>query len=79
MANYETDPEREGDTFHNLTGIYLRAKGTNGKRGSYDIAELRECDVRHWLKTEGGDNPLAENIVVNHMLGHEISYSGEVL
>ena len=55
---------------HGTTGIYVRAKGTDGKWGSYDIAELDQPSLHSWLRSRGGENPWAENCVML-LLGHE--------
>lgn len=50
------------------TGIYVRAK-CNGKWGSYDIATLEKESLFQWLRSRGGENVWAEN-VVGILLGH---------
>jgi hypothetical protein len=57
----KTDPAREGGRMRGMTGIYVRAVGSNGVRGTYDIAELDAASFTTWLRLEGGSNPLAEN------------------
>jgi hypothetical protein len=52
----------------NVTGIFIRAK-LGEKYGSYDIAFLDAPSLLEYLKSGGGDNPLAEN-VVGSLLGH---------
>jgi hypothetical protein len=66
----KTDPQRQNKTMHNLTGIFVRAIGSDGKLGVYDIAELDAESLTNWLMRDGGSNPLAEN-TVRAMLGHE--------
>ncbi len=56
--NFQTDPSRKGET-----GIYVRAKDINGKWVSSDISGLTKASLLEWLRSCGGDNPLAENTV----------------
>lgn len=51
------------------TGIYVRAQNEKGKWLSADIAHLSSASLLHWLRSRGGENPLAEN-VVGILLGH---------
>jgi hypothetical protein len=52
------------------TGIYVRAKyPSTGRWDSVDIASLDKASLLNWLKSRGGDNKLAEN-VVGILLGH---------
>ena len=44
------------------TGIYVRAI-KDGRPGSYDIATLDRDSLFRWLRSRGGANPWAENIV----------------
>lgn len=62
--NLQTDPTRNGDT-----GIYVRAQDINGKWDSFDICQLTKASLLEWLKSRGGANPWAEN-VVGVLLGH---------
>jgi uncharacterized protein with NAD-binding domain and iron-sulfur cluster len=66
----KTDPSREGEKMHGLTGIFVRAVGRNGRRGTYDIAELDAESFTDWLQSEGGSNPLAEN-TLRVLLGYD--------
>lgn len=50
------------------TGIYVRAMD-DGKWGSHDILVLDKKSLLVWLKSRGGDNPWAED-VVGILLGH---------
>lgn len=72
MKELHTDPEREGkEEYRNLTGIYVRAYSNVTAWGSHDIAELDSASLLAWLKRDGGDNKLAENVVavlLNHPL-----------
>lgn len=69
MKNLSTDPDRENEKMHGLTGIFVRAYGFDGRIGSYDIAELDSFSLTEFLHRDGGSNPLAEN-TVRIMLGH---------
>ena len=52
------------------TGIYVRAfSKEENHHGSYDIAELDAESLLVWLRSRGGDNPWAED-VVGILLGH---------
>lgn len=59
------DPERldMGET-----GIYIRGK-LAGNWGTYDISALDKESLLTWLKSRGGDNRWAED-VVGILLGH---------
>ena len=47
-VNYKTDPDRP---HHGTTGIYVRAIGTDGQWGNYDIAELDRESLDSWLRS----------------------------
>ena len=65
MGDLTCLPEREG---HEATGLYVRAK--RGDRWvSVDICELDGPSLLAWLRSRGGDNPWAED-VVGIILGH---------
>ena len=51
------------------TGIFIRAS-LNGKFDTYDIDQLDSESLLTWLRSRGGNNPWAEN-VVGILLGHE--------
>lgn len=55
------------------TGIYIRARAaTNASQWvSTDLATLDRESVLAWLKSRGGDNPLAESTCLI-LLGHEV-------
>jgi hypothetical protein len=61
------DPNRS-EKLADSTGIYVRAIYL-GKWGSYDIAQLDKESLLEWLRSRGGDNPWAED-VVGILLGH---------
>jgi len=50
-------------------GLYIRAEFPDGKWGAADIAQLTKGSLLSWLKSRGGDNPWAED-VVGILLGH---------
>ena len=63
------DPQREnGETGE--TGIFDRAM-REGRPGSYDIATLDRDSLFRWLRSRGGANPWAENVVAT-LLGHKL-------
>ena len=65
------DPDRINDQgLHNFTGIYVRAIDPDGKHGSADIAELDRDSLKAFLRSRGGKNLWAENVVAL-MLGHD--------
>lgn len=55
--------------FADATGIYVRAQRTDGRWDSADIAELDADSLLTWLRSRGGDNPRAEQVVLI-LLGH---------
>jgi len=52
------------------TGIYVRARGSDGSWGSFDIAHLEKDSLQRWLRSRGGNNPWAESVVYT-LLGYE--------
>lgn len=62
------DPARH-EINHESTGVYVRAKYKE-KWGSFDIAELDRDSLFRFLRSRGGANLWAENVVLV-MLGHE--------
>jgi len=61
------DPKRHGHD--GSTGIYARAK-IGSSWGAHDIAMLDRDSLHEWLRSRGGENPWAENVVLM-LLGHE--------
>lgn len=61
------DPSRDIEDLGG-TGLYVRAK-RDGKWDSVDIIELDTDSLYTWLRSRGGDNPWAENVVAL-ILGH---------
>jgi hypothetical protein len=55
------DPARK--LRNNHTGIYVRAKQHDGTWGNFDICHLEKASLLAWLKSKGGDNSWAENVV----------------
>lgn len=51
------------------TGIYIRGQYPDGKWESEDISLLDAESLLEWLRSRGGDNPYAED-VVGILLGH---------
>lgn len=67
--NLKIDPARVDAGFD--TGIMVRAREP-GDRGAFratDIAELDRASLLEWLRSRGGNNPYAED-VVGILLGH---------
>jgi hypothetical protein len=62
------DDPRHGDLCE--TSIYARAL-RDGKSGSYDIVTLHRDSLFRWLRSRGGANPWAENVVAV-LLGHKL-------
>lgn len=62
----DLDPTRTGLSG---TGIYVRAKDGLDKWNSFDIADLDKESLLHWLRSRGGENKWAED-VVGILLGH---------
>lgn len=65
-APAKTDPERMGRD--NTTGILVRAL-VDGKPASVDIACLDKDSLHDWLRSRGGKNDWAEQVVLR-LLGH---------
>jgi hypothetical protein len=66
-----TDPLRERlpEEEQPHTGLYIRALGVDGKWITADICMLDKESLLRWLRSRGGDNPWAED-VVGILLGH---------
>lgn len=45
------------------TGIFVRAKDTTGKWKSVDLCFLEKDSLLKWLRSRGGENQFAENVV----------------
>lgn len=52
------------------TGIYVRALNEDKKWESVDISHLDRDSLQSWLRSRGGENQWAENVVMI-LLGHE--------
>jgi len=59
------DPNRMAST-----GIYVRAMAPDGKWINADISQLESKSLLTWLRSRGGKNEWAEN-VVGMLLGHK--------
>ena len=57
----QVDPDRVA--VYSETGIFVRAQDAEGKWGSHDIAHLTAASLLAWLRSRGGHNPYAENVV----------------
>ena len=68
MDDLRADPEREGKPTG--TGLFVRAKQADGRWGSVDIAELDTVSLQSWLRSRGGENQWAEDVVLI-LLGHD--------
>lgn len=74
------DPERL-KAYHQAggdasSGVFVRAKDKTGRWGSYDFVVLDKESLLSWLRSRGGDNPWAED-VLGILLGHGHLHSGE--
>jgi hypothetical protein len=56
---------------HDFTGIPVRAKSRSGKWINADIAQLDKPSLLAWLRSRGGANEWAED-VVGLLLGHGV-------
>lgn len=75
--NLKIDQARRFRRGESTTGIYVRA--LDGTRWvSCDICELDKASLLEWLKSRGGDNPWAED-VVGILLGHGHFHNYETL
>lgn len=61
------DPNRI--EFDHATGIFVRAINTEGRWDNADIAQLDKESLLEFLRSRGGQNEWAEN-VVGILLGH---------
>jgi hypothetical protein len=55
------DPSRSEIDY--VTGIYVRAQDDEGRWHSADVARLDEPSLTEWLRSRGGENLWAENVV----------------
>ena len=63
------DQQRE-DNWSGRTGIFVRAKLPDDSFGSVDIGELDRASLHAWLRSRGGKNIWAENLVLE-LLEHK--------
>jgi hypothetical protein len=66
LRDLRIDPAR---THLPATGICVRALGAGVKYDSVDIAHLDKTSLWQWLRSRGGENMWAENVVAL-LLGH---------
>lgn len=59
---------KEKEAFYK-TGIFVRAFTPENKWDAVDIVLLEKKSLLEWLRSRGGDNPYAED-VVGIVLGH---------
>jgi len=59
---YQIDENRIDEKYE-ITGIYIRASDPSGKWDSVDIAQLDKQSLHAFLRSRGGENLRAENIV----------------
>jgi len=52
------------------TGIYVRAQNEAGTFSAFDIVRLDRVSLLAWLRSRGGENIWAENVVLQ-LLGHK--------
>jgi hypothetical protein len=52
------------------TNVYVAARRWDGEFVKADIIELDKASLLHWLRSRGGENVFAENLVLL-LLGHE--------
>ena len=66
--NLKRDHARPISAENPSTGIYVRALSQD-RLVTRDICELDKASLLEWLKSRGGNNPFAED-VVGILLGH---------
>lgn len=71
------DSKRETQEYFLDCGIYVRAQDDSGKWKSVPIAHLDKKSLLEWLRSRGGNNPWAED-VVGIILGHGHLHSYDV-
>lgn len=67
MIKLHVDPVRKDG---GSTGIFVHAVDVDGRQRPVDIAELDRPSLMSFLRSRGGDNRWAEDVVL-HLLGHE--------
>lgn len=68
MTELKVDPDRLQLQSISGTGIYIRAE-LEDRVDRYDIVALDKKSLLAWLRSRGGNNPIAEDMV-GHLLGH---------
>ncbi len=76
VTELKVDPKRLKQLTGESTRMRARAKH-DGCWGSYDIVALDKPSLLAWLKSQGGDNPWAED-AVGILLGHGHLHAGSV-
>ena len=68
MKELTTAPDREVEELEDATGIYVRARFSDGTFGNVDIAQLDAESLDHWLRSRDSiEWPVS---VVKILLGH---------
>ena len=70
--DYLVDNDRLEQYKDSSTGIFVRAKTSEGKWDSFDILVLTRESLFDWLRSRGGSNEWAEQCVAL-LLGHDLS------
>jgi hypothetical protein len=68
-TKYIVDKDRLENKNLGSTRIFVRAQMPNGKYEAVDIVYLDAASLLAWLRSDGGRNELAEN-VIGILLGH---------
>lgn len=66
----QTHPAREGGANHGATGFYVRAIGTSGSWGTFDLAELDRDSAARWLQFKSGEAQVGVFVALA-LLGHD--------
>jgi len=60
---YSVNAERLGEEWRDCTPIYVRAQLPDGTWVAANLAQLTKESLLAWLRSDGTQNPLAENVV----------------
>ena len=71
----KADKIRYDEFREDATGIFVRALTPKGAWKSIDIIRLEKASLLEWLRSRGGNNPWAED-VVGILLGHGHLHGG---
>ena len=63
------DKSRYNESREDASGIFVRALNPSGEWEAIDVVYLDKPSLLAWLRSRGGDNPWAED-VVGIILGH---------